>query len=82
MQNVMIDGPVTFQTTDGYHIQTRDVTLDMATRVVTSAAPVDGTMPLGKFSGGRLHADLNSRVVTLDQGARLHIVQARSRGAK
>ncbi len=81
-QNVMIDGPVSFQSTDGYRIQTRDVTLDMATRVVTSAAPVDGTMPLGTFSGGRLRADLNSRVVTLDHGARLHIVQARSRAPR
>ena len=44
--------------------------------------PVTGTMPLGTFSGGRLSADLNSRVVTIDRGARLHIVQARSKAPR
>ena len=37
---------------------------------------------LGRFSGGRMTADLDSRAVTLDRGARLHIVQARSRGPR
>ena len=81
-QNVMIDGPVVFRSTDGYRIQTRDVTLDMKTKGLTSGGAVDGVMPLGTFSGRRMVANLNTRVVTLDGGARLHIVQARSRGAR
>ena len=81
-ENVMIDGPVVFRSADGYRIQTRDVKLDMKTKHVTSGGAVDGTMPLGRFSGGRLAADLNTRVVTLDQGARLHIVQAQSRARR
>jgi lipopolysaccharide export system protein LptC len=32
-------------------------------------------MKLGEFSAGRLTADLGNRTVTLDQGARLKIVQ-------
>ena len=81
-QNVMIDGPVVFRSTDGYRIQTRNVTLDMNTKAVTSGAAVDGIMPLGTFSGQRMVANLETHVVTLDGGARLHIVQARSRGSR
>ena len=81
-ENVMFDGPVQFRSTGGYKIQTRDVTLNMTSKKVTSAAPVDGTMPLGTFTGQRLEADLNTRVVDLVGGARLHIVQAQSRGRR
>ena len=81
-QKVMIDGPVIFRSTDGYKIQTRDVTLDMNSKAVTSGGAVDGIMPLGTFSGQRMIANLNTRVVILDGGARLHIVQARSRATR
>lgn len=81
-EKVMIDGEVLFRSADGFELRTRDVTLDMKTRDVTSGGAVDGRMPLGTFSGGRLSADLNTRTVTLDRGARLHIVQARSRGPR
>jgi hypothetical protein len=32
-------------------------------------------MRLGQFTAGRMTADLSNRTVTLDQGARLKIVQ-------
>ena len=57
----------------------QDVALDITAKTLTSGAAAQGTMPLGRFSGGRLSANLDSRTVTLDRGARLHIVQARSR---
>jgi len=79
-ERVMIDGPVLFQAADGYRLQTRDVTVDIKSRRVASGGPVDGQMPLGTFSGGHMTADLGSRVVTLERGARLHIVQSQSRG--
>ena len=81
-QNVMIDGPVIFRSTDGYKIQTRDVTLDMKTKGLTSGGAVDGVMPLGTFSGNRMVANLDTHVVTLEGRARLHIVQARSRASR
>lgn len=77
--HVMIDGPVVFRAADGYRIATRDVAVDLNTRQVVSGAPVDGQMPLGRFSGNRMRADLNKRIVVLDGGARLHIVQGASR---
>jgi lipopolysaccharide export system protein LptC len=79
-ERVMIDGPVIFQAADGYRLQTRDVTVDIKTRRVASGGAVDGRMPLGTFSGGHMTADLGSRTVTLERGARLHIVQSQSRG--
>jgi lipopolysaccharide export system protein LptC len=81
-ENVMVDGEVLFRSADGFQLQTRDVALDMKTRKVVSGGAVDGKMPLGTFNGGRLSADLNTRIVTLDQGARLHIVQSQSRGSR
>lgn len=78
-QHVMVDGPVVFNAADGYRIVTRDVAVDLDKRHVASGGAVDGQMPLGRFSAGRLLADLNSRVVVLDGRARLHIVQRASR---
>jgi lipopolysaccharide export system protein LptC len=78
-QHVMLDGPVLFRSADGYRLQTRDVTLDITAKTLASGDKADGTMPLGTFSGGRLAANLETRTVTLDRGARLHIVQSRSR---
>jgi lipopolysaccharide export system protein LptC len=81
-QNIAIDGPVRFDSADGYHITTRDVLVDMDRRVAHSSAPVDGTMPLGHFSADRLSADLERHIVRLDGHARLHIVQGRARAAR
>ena len=81
-EKVMIDGPVVFRSADGYALQTRDVTVDIQTRRVASGGAVDGRMPLGTFTGGHMTADLNTRVVTLERGARLHIVQSQSRGRR
>lgn len=81
-QAVMIDGPVIFRSTDGYKIQTRDVTLDMNTKGITSGGAVDGVMPLGTFSGDHMVANLDTHVVILEGRARLHIVQARSKRSR
>ena len=66
----------------GIDVETRDVTLDMKTRMLASQKPIDGTMPLGRFSADRLRANLDTRVIDLDGRVRLHIVQARSRGPR
>jgi lipopolysaccharide export system protein LptC len=51
------------------------VTVDMKQRQLQSAGPVAGSMRLGQFQAGQLHADLGSRTVVLDGGARLKIEQ-------
>jgi len=74
-QKVMIDGPVNVRGGDGYKLATRDVTVDLKQRQLTSAGAVAGAMRLGQFQAGQLHADLGDRTVVLDHGARLKIVQ-------
>ena len=81
-QNIAIDGPVVLDSADGYHVTTRDVFVDMDTRLAHSRAPVDGTMPLGHFSADRLSADLERHIIRLDGHARLHIVQRQARAAR
>ena len=74
-QNVRVMGPVRVTGPDGYRLNTSNVTVDLKQRNVTGTGGVTGEMKLGQFSAGRLRADLGERTVTLDQGARLKIVQ-------
>ena len=74
-QQVAIDGPVRVSGADGYRLATSDVTVDLKERRLASAGPVAGQMRLGQFQAGQLKADLGSRTVVLDGGARLKIVQ-------
>jgi lipopolysaccharide export system protein LptC len=81
-QRVAIDGPVVLTAAGGYRVVTRDVLVDMTSKTAVSGGPVDGTMTLGAFSGGRLVANLVNHTVVLDHGARLHIARARAKPAK
>lgn len=74
-QKVNVDGPVRVVGGDGYRLATRDVTVDLKHRQLASAGPVAGSMRLGEFQAGQLQADLGTRTVVLDHGARLKIVQ-------
>ncbi|QNN64930.1 LPS export ABC transporter periplasmic protein LptC [Sphingomonas rhizophila] len=74
-QKVLVDGAVRVAGPDGYRLETSDVGVDLKTRRLSSAGPVQGSMRLGEFSAGHLNADLGSRSVSLTGGARLKIVQ-------
>ena len=74
-QVVRVAGPIRVAGPDGYRLQTSDVTVDLKQRAVTGTGGVQGQLRLGSFQAGRLRADLADRTVTLDQGARLKIVQ-------
>ncbi len=74
-ENIRVPGEVLFKSQGGYSLITRGVGVDMKARTMGSDTPVDGTMPLGTFSGDRMQADLNARTVLLNGRARLHIVQ-------
>ncbi len=74
-QQVAVLGPVRVTGPDGYRLVTSDVMVDLKQRSVTGTGGVEGEMRLGQFRAGRLRADLGQRTVTLDQGARLKIVQ-------
>jgi lipopolysaccharide export system protein LptC len=74
-QKVDVLGPILFRAADGYSLETRDVTFDFTSQKVASGGRVEGRMPLGRFSAGRIEADLAARTVVLSGRARLHIVQ-------
>lgn len=74
-QQVDVNGTVRVTAADGYRLDTRDVLVDLNRHNLRSRGRVDGRMPLGTFSAGRLNADLPSRTVVLDGRARIHIVQ-------
>lgn len=74
-ETVNVIGPILFTAADGYRLQTRDVAVDLDSRVMVTDGGVEGQMPLGRFSAERMRADLESRTVTLSGNARLHIVQ-------
>lgn len=70
-----IDGPILFQSANGYRLTTRDVAIDLNARTLQSRERVDGRLPIGTFGADRLRADLGAQTVTLDGRARLHIDQ-------
>ncbi len=79
---IAVDGPVRLDGAGGYRVDTRDVLVDLKTRLLKSRGAVDGTMPLGTFSADQMRANLDTRVVDLVGRARLHIVQSRARAGR
>ena len=75
LQRIFVNGPIRIAGPDGYRLNTSDVSVDLKTRQLASAGPVQGGMRLGQFSAGQLRADLGTRTVSLTGGARLKIVQ-------
>jgi lipopolysaccharide export system protein LptC len=74
-ERVQVIGPIQVSAANGYRMTTHDVSVDLRGRRLASAGSVQGQMPLGTFTAGRLEADLGNRTVTLTGRARLHIVQ-------
>ncbi len=77
--HINVTGPLAFSSADGYRIDTENVAIDLKRQTMSSDAPVTGSTRLGRFSGNHLRANLETRVVTLDGRARLHIVQGAAR---
>lgn len=77
-QKVAVDGPLKFQTSGGYVLNTHDATVDLKTRRLESGGAVTGNTPMGVFSGNKLTADLENRTVALSGNARLRIVPGRA----
>ena len=74
-ERVDVVGPILFQGSDGYRLQTRDVAVDLNTRRLESRGRVQGRMPLGNFSADKMVADLPEKEVVLAGNVRLHIRQ-------
>jgi lipopolysaccharide export system protein LptC len=72
-EQVTVDGPIAVRTSDGYRLDTRDSTVDLKSRQLIGTGNVDGSTPLGTFSGDRMTADLDQRTVRIQGNARLRI---------
>ncbi|QJU59630.1 LPS export ABC transporter periplasmic protein LptC [Sphingomonas sp. AP4-R1] len=79
---IAVDGPVHYLGSGGYRVDTRDVLIDLRTRMLKSRGAVDGTMPLGTFAADQMRANLETKVIDLVGRARLHIVQRQARAAR
>ena len=77
-QKVAIDGPLKFQTADGYVLNTHDATVDLKSRRLQSGGAVTGNTRFGSFSANALSADLEQRTVSLTGNARLRIIPNRA----
>ena len=72
---VDVIGPVRVVGADGYRLETKDVTVDLKQRTMTSRGAASGAMRLGEFRAGQMSADLGERKVLLEGGVRLKITQ-------
>jgi lipopolysaccharide export system protein LptC len=72
-EQVAVDGPIAVRTSDGYQLDTRDSTIDLKSRQLTGTGEVSGRTPLGNFSGNKMTADLDKRIVRIEGNARLRI---------
>jgi len=74
-QKMDVDGPVHVRASDGYTLETRNVTVDLNNHSLSGQQGVEGRMPLGRFSASTLAANMRDRHVTLGGRAHLHIDQ-------
>jgi len=74
-ETVSIDGPIQFESANGYRLTTRDVDIRLTERNLRSRGSVEGRMPTGTFRADHLSADLENRTVTLEGNARLRMEQ-------
>ena len=77
-EQVAVDGPIRFKTSDGYVLNTQNATVDLKSRTLQSGGAVRGNTPMGVFSGNQMRADLEKRTVTLDGNARLRLFPKRA----
>ncbi|MCW1383278.1 LPS export ABC transporter periplasmic protein LptC [Novosphingobium sp. KCTC 2891] len=72
-QTIAVDGPVNFQTSDGYRMTTEGADIDISAKRMVSRSRVEGRIPAGTFIADRISADLEERTITLEGHARLRM---------
>ena len=73
-ETMCVNGPLAVDSA-GYDMVASNVVLSLKDRSMQSFGPVSGRTKVGTFHAGRLHADLDTRIVRLDGGVRLRIDQ-------
>lgn len=78
-EQIAVSGPVKFAAPDGFQMATRNVSIDVKQQVAMGSGGVNGTVPTGTFRADSMKADLESRTVTLEGNARLHMTPGKMR---
>jgi lipopolysaccharide export system protein LptC len=73
-ESVAVPDVVRFATSDGYRMSVRGVSVDLPGRELNGSGGVEGAIPAGTFRADTIHADLDTRVLTLEGRARLRMV--------
>ena len=74
-----VDGPVNVKSSDGYTMTTSKVDVDIKQKTAVASGGVQGTVPSGTFKADAMHADLDTRTVTLEGHARMRITPGKLR---
>jgi lipopolysaccharide export system protein LptC len=65
---ISVVGLVNFQTSDGYKLDMKNVSINLKTREVKSTGGVAGAAPEGQFSGGQIAANVRDRTISMGGG--------------
>ena len=76
---VSVPDGVVVTAADGYRMVANGVSVDLPSKTLVGSGGVSGSIPAGTFSANSLHADLETRTVSLDGNARLHMIPGKLR---
>ncbi|MDE1916288.1 MAG: LPS export ABC transporter periplasmic protein LptC [Sphingomonadales bacterium] len=72
-EQLTVPGDVHFQQAGGYDIRAHEVVFDARRNTVESSGAVEGLIPSGQFSAGRMSANLDAHTVRLEGRAHLRM---------
>ncbi len=70
---LIVNGPVVARSTSGYSLDGNAIEVDINNDRVSTASPVSGTLPMGKFQTNAFTADMQGRTVSMTGGVKLRI---------
>ena len=74
-EKVRVEGPLSYAGADGFNLTASNVEFMLKPKTMQSFGPVSGSTRVGTFRAGRLSADVEKRIVRLEDGAHLQINQ-------
>lgn len=74
-QRLFVSGAILLKREDGYRLNGQDVLIDLSQKEAFSQNAISGTGPLGAFTAGGFHFDLDKSVAVFKNRAHIRIVQ-------
>ncbi len=73
-QHLEMEGQVSFDTSDGYHIGASAVEVDLIQNAAWSDAPLSGSGPIGNFTAGSFRISIEDRSVIFAGGVKMTLL--------